>query len=65
MVVTLLGIVTEVKSGQLAKAFAAIPVTLYSTLFLITDDGITISPVYWWSLAQRATSAVLSLEFKL
>jgi hypothetical protein len=44
--VTLLGIVTEVKSGHFANTCPRIAVTLYSTSSSVTVDGITISPLY-------------------
>ena len=48
--VILFGIVNEVSSVQLAKAFDSILVTLYTAPFLVvTVDGITMSPVYFLS----------------
>ena len=44
MLVTLLGMVIDVRLRRLEKAEAPIAITSYSTLSYLKDDGITTSP---------------------
>lgn len=63
ILVTVFGIVIDVKPLQLLKAEKPILVTEYSTSFTFIEDGIVMFPEYL--LSPFVTSATLPFEIKL
>ena len=63
ILVTELGIVTEVRPLHSEKANLSILVTGYSTSFTLIEEGIVISPEY--ILSPFVTSATLPFDIKL